>query len=883
MNTADLAGAVAVLFTDIEGSTRLWEESPEQMRPALERHNALARTAIEGHGGTVVKSTGDGVYAVFQDPGDAVWATLNMQLGLAAQNAASPVELRVRYGLHLGVVDRFDNDFFGNVVNRSARIMSAAHGGQILLSQAMATAVRERLPVGVTLRDLGSARLRDLAKPERLYQVVHAQLRQEFPALRSLEATPNNLPQQLTPFIGRERDLAEARRVLTNTRLLTLLGVGGIGKTRLSLQVAAEVIDDYSDGVWFVELAALADARLVAPAVASVLGVQVEGGRPIVEALVKHVKDRRLLLVLDNCEHLLSSCAELAKQLLRSGANVKLLASSREALHMAGETSYHVPTLTAPDPNSRVGLTSLAQYEAIRLFVGRASAAQPKFQLSHQNAAAVAEICHRLDGIPLALELAAARVRALSVENIAARLGDRFRLLTGGDQTALPRQQTLRTSIDWSHELLSEPERLLFLRLSVFAGGWTLEAAEAVGAGGELEQSQVLDLLAQLVEKSLVESEADGQRYRMLETVRQYAQSRLQDSREEKQLRTRHLAFFVAFAEEAALRLYGPAQVEWIARLDLERENLLSAHEWCDRVEGGVELGLRLVSSVFRYWVQHGPLELGLRVTTQALGRVGAREHGVASCRALLAAAGLNRMLGRHEEEYAYGREALAVARETGDKRILANALWPLALVSGMPDGLAKHRQYAEEALELSRELGDNVLRGHSLNTLVAVLSVLGEPASLEPLLAESLEIYRESGDRTTIAIVLFNLAELSMARGSPQGSRGWLLEAIGIAQETRSKKLELQALILATQLATYLRDWVRAARLYGACEVHAEETGLEIEFAGPDEARPERARDALGSAAFTAALEKGRLLDSKNAVEEARAWLEESRAPEIS
>ncbi len=418
------------LFTDIEGSARMWEEDPERMRPALARHDAIARSAVEKHGGVVVKMTGDGLHAAFEDPLDALGATLELQQALADPESTAGVALNVRCGLHAGADERRDKDFYGTAVNRAARIMSAAHGGQVLLSQAVAAMIGQRLPGGVALRDLGSVRLRDLALAERVFQLVHPDLRRDFPALRSLEATPNNLPQQLTSFIGREAVLAHIKELLAQSRLLTLFGVGGIGKTRLSLQVAAEVLDNFPDGGWLVELATLRDPQLVPQAVASALGVKEAAGRPVLEALLKFLKNRHLLLILDNCEHLLQACAELARQALQAGGHSKVLASSREPLHVAGETTYQVPAL----PES----------EAASLFIDRATAAQPSFQVSSDIAPAIANVCGRLDGIPLAIELAAARVRTLPVQKIAARLDDRFRLLTRGDQTALPRQQTLR-------------------------------------------------------------------------------------------------------------------------------------------------------------------------------------------------------------------------------------------------------------------------------------------------------------------------------------------------------------------------------------------------------------------------------------------------------
>ncbi len=591
------SGVTTFLFTDIEGSTRLWDREHERMRIALAHHDAIVRAAIEENRGVVVKMSGDGAHAAFDDPLDALGAALQLQQALADPAATQGVVLSVRCGLHAGVTERRDDDFFGGAVNRAARIMSVAHGGQVLLSQAVATLVGERLPPGVALRDLGAVRLRGLESPERVFQLVHPRLREDFPSLRSLEATPNNLPQQLSSFVGRERELGEIRKLLGGTRLLTLIGAGGLGKTRLTLHVAAELLDEYPDGVWFVELAPLSDARLVPQAVASALGVTEEAGRPVIEALVKLAADRRMLLILDNCEHLIDACAELARQLLQAGPHLKILASSREPLRLAGETTFPVPALATPDASEPISVDRLSQFEAVRLFAERAAAAQPAFRVTAQNAAAVADICRRLDGIPLALELAAARARSLSIETIAARLGDRFALLVGGDRTALPRQQTLRALIDWSHELLTQDERLLFRRLAVFAGGFTLEGAEALRAAGKDDLPDVLAVLSQLVEKSLVELDTEGERHRLLETVRQYAQERLDESGEADRARAAHLAFLPRVrGERVAGTGRSPAGYLAHAATIWNEKISSSAHAWCDRGEDGAALGLRLVS-----------------------------------------------------------------------------------------------------------------------------------------------------------------------------------------------------------------------------------------------------------------------------------------------
>ena len=807
-------GTVTFLFTDIEGSTRLWEQDAERMRPALARHDALVRTAVEGHRGNVVKMIGDGVHAVFEDPLDAVGATLQLQQALADPEATNGVALRVRCGLHLGVVEHRDNDFFGTAVNRAARIMAAAHGGQVIVSQAVADRLAHRLPQAVSLRDLGAVRLRDLASPERIYQVVHPQLRQDFPALRSLMATPNNLAQQVTSFVGRERELAEAKKLLATTRLATLLGAGGLGKTRLSLHVAVEVLDDYPDGVWFVELAPIADPRLLAQAVASVLGVKEEAGRPVQEALLKFVKDRQLLLVLDNCEHLLQGCAELAKQLLQAGAQVKLLATSREPLHVAGETTYPVPSLSVPEPRLRIAHTALTQYEAIRLFVDRAIQAQPAFALTAQNATQVADICRRLDGIPLALELAAVRVRALSVETIAARLSDRFRLLTGGYRTALPRQQTLRACIDWSYDLLTEPERALLRRLAVFAGGWTLEAAEAVGADRDVAANAVLDLLTQLVEKSLVAMEADGRRYRQLETVRQYAQDRLHESGDGEAVRERHRDYFLALAEGAEPKLMGAEQAEWLQHLEEEHENLRSALKW-SLGETGTADGLRLCGALQRFWYTRGHLAEGREWCARVLDKSGAEERTRERAKALNAAGSLAYLQSDYPAAKVWQEDSLTIQRHLGDRIGIAGSLNNLGNLAREQGDASGARAMYEEALALRREMRDRRGMFGSLANLAYVLHEQGDTASARVLFGESLAIARELGDRGGIALTLINLGDVAYEQGDHGAARGLSEEGLAIMRELGDRMGTSTALQVLGNVALDQDDYPGAAPFY--------------------------------------------------------------------
>ena len=548
------SGTITFLFTDIEGSTPLWEREPKQMQMALERHHAILHESIAAHRGHVYKIIGDAFQAAFEVSSQAILAALIAQRALAAEVWPTSTPLRVRMGLHVGHAQAQGEDYTTtHTLNRVARIMSAAHGGQILLSEAVVELIRDDLPTGLSLRDMGHHHLKGLTHLEHIFQVVVPDLSANFPPLNTLNVAANNLPTQLTTFIGRETEVAEVKRLLSGSRLTTLTGSGGCGKTRLSIQVASEMQTGYPNGVWLVELAPVADPALVPLTVVAVLGPMDDGHRPALEILTDFIHVKTLLLVLDNCEHVIDACAQLSEALLRACPKLGILASSREALGIAGESSYRVPSLAVPEPGQLPPLETLARLGAVRLFVERAALARPGFALTAQNAPAIAQICQRLDGIPLAIELAAARVRALSAEEINARLDDRFRLLTGGSRTALPRQQTLRALIDWSYSLLSEPERLLFKRLAVFVGGWTLAAAEQVCSDNSLDPATVLDTLSRLVDKSLVVAEeaASETRYSRLETIRQYSREKFAETDEVAVVRDRHLAYYVQFSEMA--------------------------------------------------------------------------------------------------------------------------------------------------------------------------------------------------------------------------------------------------------------------------------------------------------------------------------------------
>jgi predicted ATPase/class 3 adenylate cyclase len=819
-------GALTFLFTDIESSTHLWERFPTAMPAALERHDSLLRERIGAHGGRVFKAMGDAFYAVFTDTAAALAAALGIQHGLAGPVAPGEPAIRVRAALHTGAAHERDGDYFGPSVNRVSRLLAAGHGGQTLLTQAARERVEGRLPAGTGLRDLGSHRLKDLQQPERIYQLLHPDLPAEFPPLRSLEAFAHNLPIQLTSFIGRRQEMETVRRLLEECRLLTLTGAGGCGKTRLALQVAAELVTEMPDGVWLVELGALTDPALVAPTVAAGLGLR-ESAEPraIEERLAEFLQHRRLLLVLDNCEHLVAACAIFADSLLRACPGLRILCTTREPLGIAGEVAWRVPSLTQPDPRLLENggsdpVSEIAEYEAVRLFIERAMAVSPGFQITPATAPCVAQVCRRLDGIPLAIELAAARVRVLSLEQIAAGLDDSCRLLTGGSRTALHRHQTLRATMDWSYNLLTEPERTLLRRLSVFLGGWTLEAVEAVCAFGAAPRStlhppalgpcqlgarslelgaDVLDLLTGLVDKSLVaveelpgEAMGDGRseapRYRLLETIRQYSRDRLFESGEASDLRQRHFDWFLALAEHAEPELDGPRQRQWLDRLEREHENLRAALQWAEeshQAESGLQLGRKL----WQFWWVRGYLAEGRDRLASLLAGAEPSARTAARAKALHGAGILAQDQGDYRAARALHEESLAIKRELCDRAGVAASLNNLGHVARLQGDYRAARALYEEGLAIGRELGDPRGLAFSLRGLGLIARYQGDLIAARAYYEESLAIARRLGDERAVAISLNNLALVALDSGDPEAARVYYQESLTIKQELGDRR----------------------------------------------------------------------------------------------
>jgi len=597
------------LFTDIEDSTALLGRLGEGLyAQLLADHHALIRSGLAAHDGREVDTQGDAFFAVFSSPTACVAAAMEMQRALAAHAWPGGEHVRVRMGVHTGEAEKTAAGLVGLDVHRAARVAAAGYGGQVLLSGTAAALVRDALPPGAALADLGVHRLKDLGRPERIFQLQAAGLQARFPPLRSLgnPALPNNLPAQLAAFIGRERELSEVRALVESSRLVTLTGAGGCGKTRLSLQVAAGLIDGSGDGVWLVELAAVYDEDGVALAICQALGIAAQPGRAALDTLLDALALQDVLIVLDNCEHLIGGCAKTADAILRRCPRVHLVATSREPLGIGGETIYRVPPLSLPGPGES-GSSAAGSSDAVALFIDRARAQGTGLSVDEATAPLVVSICQRLDGLPLAIELAAARLRSLSLRGLADRLDQRFRLLTGGSRTAPERQQTLEATVDWSYSLLHGAEQLLLGRLSVFAEGFDLDAAEAVCGFGDIEAFDVAGLLGSLVDKSLVVAEPAGEalRYRLLETIRQFAAERLAESGGDQAaaVAAAHGAHYLSVAETAAPHLTGPGQGSWLARLDTDQANLRRAAAHAASRPDGTEQVLHFGVALRRYWM----------------------------------------------------------------------------------------------------------------------------------------------------------------------------------------------------------------------------------------------------------------------------------------
>jgi len=865
-------GTITFLFTDIEGSTRLLQVLGQRWRAILEDHNRLLLGAIREAGGIDLRSEGDSFFAVFRSAPAAVDAATKAQRALAAHPWPSEAPVRVRMGMHTGEGTVAGESYVGLDVHRAARIAAVGHGGQVLLSSATSELVRPSLPDGVELRDLGQHRLKDLARPERIYQLTINGLSAEFPAIRSLE-TPTNLPSQRTSFVGRKREVARVKELLRGPGLLTLTGPGGSGKTRLALQAAGELLEDYRDGVFLVELAPITDPRLIPSSVADSVGARAEGARPVLDTLLDHVRDREMLLVLDNFEQVIEG-APVTSDLLASAPRLRILVTSREPLHISGEQELAVPPLGLPDAREPVAPEHLARFEAISLFVQRATAVDPSFRVTQNNAQAVAELCRRLDGLPLAIELAASRVKLLSPRAILERLEHRLDLLTSGPVDVPARQRTLREAIGWSYELLDEIERIAFRRLSVFAGGWALEDAEAVANPGAELGADLLEVLGSLVDKSLVErmrATSDAVRFGMLETIREYAAERLEAAGEVEATRDRHASRFLDLAEAAEPHLRGVNQGRWLDQLEVEHDNVRAAlRRAIDAGHHGA--ALRLVGALWRFWHLHGHLAEGRRWAEEVLGLPGAAGRTAGRASALTALGGLAYWQEDLPATGAAYEEALAIAQELGDRRAEAEGLYNMSFVPAYKGDFDRAVAILRDGRTLFEELG--VRRGVADTVwLMAIVARLeGDNRTARARAEESLRIHREIGDRFGMTDALHVLGRIALADGDLATAGNSFLEAL--ANDERVGNRTGMGIVLDNLAAKASAEGhhLRAVRLGGASEAIKAAAGGHapppfIDLPDPREA----ARDALGDAAVAAAWEEGRAMTLDQALAYAR------------
>jgi predicted ATPase/class 3 adenylate cyclase len=842
---------VTFLFTDIEGSTKLAQAfRGDRWTTILARHREIIRTALAAANGHEEKTEGDGFLVVFGRPADAVRAAVDAQRRLAAEPWPDDAAVRVRMGLHSGdgALDA-DGEYVGADVHRAARVGAAGHGGQVLLSETTSSLVADELPDGVTIRGLGEHRLKDL-RPERLCQLVIDTLQNDFPPIRSLDRQPNNLPTQLTSFVGRDAELADAAALLPRTRLLTLTGPGGTGKTRLSLQLAANVADQFEDGTWFVALEPVRDPSLVASRIATALGLVETGKQSARDLIVESLGSRHVLFVLDNFEQVVEA-APLVADLLRSCEGLTVIATSRAALRVSGEQEYPVPGLPAPRDvlamseleklNLPVGQRGLAaegisQYEAVRLFIARAVAVRPDFTVTNENAPAVAGICARLHGMPLAIELAAARIKLLTPEAILIRLEHQLGVLAAGSRDVPERQQTLRGAIAWSYDLLGDGERRLLGRLAVFVGGCNLEIGEAVCGPADEIGSEVVDGLMSLADQSLVkvESVAGETRFRQLDTIHEFAREQLMASGEAAEIERRHAVAFVELAEATAPALAGDRQREALGRLERDHDNIRAVLDRATAA-GDADTAIRLGFAMWRYWQKRGHLVEARRRLLAIADQPWSRSEPILRARLMEALGGVGWWQADRDILISAYTEALEIWRSIGDKREIANALYnssfqyaiAVDLAASDPDGIGI--AYMEESLALYREIGDEHGIANALWGIGNYRYFHGDPNHGVPEAREALAIYRRLGDQTMEAWSLHMIATGSLRSGNvaeATENSGVAIRLFHAAGDVSGITLCLDDLAGAASVAG---DLPRAARLWGAARALSSASGVRL------------------------------------------------------
>jgi predicted ATPase/class 3 adenylate cyclase len=851
-------GTVTFLFTDIEGSTRLLQELGEGYREVQDQHAEIVRKAIAEGDGIEVRTEGDSFFAVFQSAVGAVRAAVAAQRGMAAHAWSHDAPLLVRIGIHTGEGVLGGDDYLGIDVNRAARIAAAGHGGQVLLSDATRGLVHHSLPDGTRIRDLGHHRLKDLSQPEQLFDLEIAGVASDFPPPRTVDARPNNLPPQLTSFVGRRRELEDLMALLESERLVTLVGPGGTGKTRLAIETAHRAMHGYADGAWFVDLAPVVDPALVPTATVAALGLAEELDRTPVETLQHQLAPWQALIVFDNFEHV-TAAADTVDGLLREAPGLHVLVTSRQGLHLYGEHELAIPPLSVPDAADDLDPDVVSGFDSVALFRDRARAVRRDFEVTAENAGAVTRICERLDGLPLAIELAAARMRLLAPQEILERLEQRLPALGRGASNVPERQRTLRGTIVWSYDLLDDTERAVFARLSVFSGGASIEAAEAIVAA---DAEDGLLAIESLVDKSLlraVEIETET-RITMLQTILEFASERLAESFDQADTRRRHAEWFVRFVEQAEPHLTAQDQAEWLERCDREHDNLRSALRFLIS-SGDATSAFRTCKAIWRYWQQRGHLREGSRWAEEALALPGSRD--IARFEGHTAAGNLAYWRANLEEtEHHYGA-ALEIARELGDRRIEMRALHNYSFVSVVAGKDSEALPYQEQALEIARELGDTTLIPRITTDIGWIYMMSGRAAEGIPLLEESMSLWRELGDRWNEIDITVSLGQAHRLAGEPDAARRLLREALEMLGESGDVALVIPAVEISAGLASEASSHETAVRLVGAGAALREAIG-----GGPPPHASRiadvvpNAREVLGDAEVDRLLDEGSKLD---------------------
>lgn len=757
-------GAVTFLFTDVEGSTKLAQSFPELYPEALKRHNEILKKAVEIHNGFVFKTVGDAFCCAFHNPADAIRSAIKIQKSLLNEKW-NEVKIKVRIGIHSGKAEWNGNDYMGYItLARSSRVMSVAYGEQIIVSQDSYELVNQNSDseIKYSFLDLGIRRLKDVIQPVKLYQIESSGLRENFPPLKTLDSRPNNLPIQLTSFIGFENEIRNIKNLLKKSKLVTILGTGGAGKTRLAIQVSADVIDFYSDGVWLTELASLTDPSNLNQEIMKVLSLKEDPEINPEDSLCNYLKEKETLIILDNCEHIIKDCAIIAEKLLCCCPDLKILITSREALKCNGEIIYRVNSLEAPDPNNKYFPEDLIKFDSVRLFVERALTVNPSFRLNEENAHAIAGICFQLDGIPLAIELAAARIKIMTVEKINERLIDRFNLLTGGKRTALPRQQTLRALIDWSYELLSEKEKILLQRLSVFTGGWIPEAAKEICTDDKILNRDTAELLFNLHDKSLINTkETDShKRFYMLESIKQYSAEKLKDKNE---IFLKHITYFRGILNFSEMISEDLPQFEWTILIENELNNIRSAIDRAITIEP--DQAFEIVHNMSYFWGIKGYFTEGLYYS-QKLLNADLNVSEINKANILYTAGTLNNDIGNITEAEKLILDSNSLYRKINFKEGIGNSLQMLGSISIVTNqGTAYGRKYYEEALTIFRELNLKADIANTLNQYSYIFNLEGDKEMAMNYLFQALEIYKEINDTHQVSLILATLAidELSL------------------------------------------------------------------------------------------------------------------------